>query len=308
MLVALALVALASGASAAPRDADAWLFGVAPEFGIYGHTGKGTARGGPITGFRAPPDLGSELTDLGDTIVESRSSREENSSILLGADFEVMTPGLGDGAGRPRFFLDVSIFEPLTNEVGLARDADPGPLRASPGGNRFGETAVLGRGSKLTVQQQGPQVHAGLGVAFELDLWDSEYIRIKPSFVYSRIPTDVYAVVHRPIRIGALDAPFDSRFRYFIQKEKFREVYHGVGPALEIEYDLQNRIGPIGVTLFIKGHASHLFGDLKTRLLLSQEVGGGAEPETATYKYSQDRWVYRGTTGVRLRWLPERLR
>ena len=96
------------------------------------------------------------------------------------------------------------------------------------------------------------------------------------------------------------------------------EVYHGLGPALEIEYETRNRVGPFAVSLFAKGNASYLFGDLKTEMQRTNQDGdvyqlndmGEQVPidESVNWKYTQDRWVYRVTTGIRFRLVPKRKR
>ena len=39
---------------------------------------------------------------------------------------------------------------------------------------------------------------------------------------------------------------------------------HGIGPALEIEYETGGQEGPFDISLFIKGHATRFFGDVTT--------------------------------------------
>jgi len=317
--VALLLTAGWPGASYAQSDAskrfdgelDRWIPSAALEVGIFGHSGKGnvdaTRTGTPRID---PPNF-----PIGDqrnpNVVKPEASRDDILSALVGADFEIMTPAIADIATHPRFFLDVNISVPITNDVGLARDAEPGELGFPPVFNPrrlVGEDTIAGRGTKITVQHQGPQIHAGLGAALTFDFGEQR-IRIKPSFVYSRIKADIFGVGHRAVRLRNFDPgiprDFDAEFRTVALSEKRSEVYHGIGPALEIELETANRLGPFSLTLFLKGHASHLLGDLKTRMQQTNQDPTVVGEETIRWKYSQDRWVFRASTGLRFRLVPK---
>lgn len=302
--VAIALASFSASAADAEmlEDPTHWVFSGALEVGIHGHTGKGNIKGSPLTGPRVNPPLIDQ--DLGPNVVEDLRSREEVLSALVGGTFEIMSPQLFEAAGRPRLFLDLNISAALASEVGLARDSDPGQMSLpSPvSGSLIGEASIVGRGAAITVQPQGPQIHAGLGAAFTIDLAD-ELIRIKPSLVYSRTILDVDAITNRAVRLPPPAPPvtLETHFRLIQLTDDFTEVYHGLGPALEIEYEPGTRVGPVGITLYLKGHASYIFGDLKTRML---GVNPEYPDETVSWKYSQDRWAFRASTGIRLRWDP----
>ncbi len=293
-------------------ELERWVFSSAVEIGVFGHTGKGNVDA-TETGT---PRIANPNFQFGDSrsqfVVPEEGSREDVLSMLVGGTFEVMTPSLFDVRTQPRLFLDVNVSAVITNDVGLARDGDPGPLgfpnRFQPTGI-LGEDNVAGRGTKITVQHQGPQVHAGLGTALTFD-FGPERIRIKPSVVYSRITTDIFAVGKRAVRLTGIQNPrdFSSEFRTINLSEKVREVYHGVGPALEIEYETANRLGPFAISLYLKGHASHLLGDLKTRMQKTNPDPQVVGTETIRWKYSQDRWVFRAGTGMRFRLVPKRER
>ncbi|MBJ19134.1 MAG: hypothetical protein CL933_06875 [Deltaproteobacteria bacterium] len=288
-------------------ERERWVLSAGLEMGIFGHTGKGNISGTPITGPRAP--AAGLIPDLGPMVTSSDRSREEILSALVGGTFEVMTPALIRSG--PRLFLDVNVSVPMTREVGLARDSEPTIMRLpdTPSGSipvTIGEQAIEGRGHKITVQHQGPQVHAGLGAAFTVD-WSEERIRIKPSIVYSRVPLDVYGIVLRPARLSqdiGTDLVFEDDFRSIELLNKVHTTFHGLGPALELEYDTGNRFGPFDIALFIKGHASYLFGDLETRMVETNS-DPTAPNESAIFIYKQDRWVFRASTGLRFRWVPK---
>lgn len=305
VLLVLALPAPSFAGSDHDGELGRWVYSGALEMGVFAHTGKGRMDSTEITGPRVSnPRIGM---DGPLQLLPFSRSREEVLSMLVGGTFEVMTPELLSSLGHPRLFLDVNISNPFTKEVGLGREGDPSKLRfPDPYDSSFiqGEDAIEGRGGQVAVQHQGPQIHAGFGSAFTLDV-GADRIRIKPSLVYSRIITDVYAIGNRASRLTNSIDPnrtFEDTYRTISLQESRREVYHGAGPALEIEYETGERLGPFMMTVFIKGHASHLFGDLKTRL----EQSNPAYPdEKFFWKYSQDRWVYRASTGLRFRWVPK---
>lgn len=288
-------------------EIDRWVYAGGLEVGIIGHTGYGRTTASDISGPRVPNPRPVFGDVDGDQILDTDSSREEIDSALVGGTFEVMSPAMLESFGRPRAFVDLNISAVFTTEVGLARDAEPGEMGLpSPivEAQIIGENAIVGRGNKVTVQHQGPQIHAGIGTAFTFDI-GTERIRIKPSLVYSRIITDITGVGNRAVRLNDLTADlrtFENTYRTIELQDQRTEVYHGMGPALEIEYETGERIGPFRIALFLKGHATHLFGDLKTRM---QQSNPDYPDETISWKYSQDTWVYRGSTGIRFRWVPK---
>ncbi len=292
-------------------ELDRWVPSAALEIGIFGHTGKGEVTSTNVGTPRIDPPNFPAGDHRGPFVVDPESSREDILSALVGGTFEIMTPAFADVPSHPRLFLDVNISVPLTTEVGLARDAEPGELgfpQPFTASTITGEDTVAGRGTKITVQHQGPQIHAGLGAALTFD-FGSQRIRIKPSFVYSRIKTDITAVGNRAVRLRDFDPrvprDFDTEFRTIELNDKVEEVYHGIGPALEVEYETGNRLGPFSLTLFLKAHASRLFGDLKTRMEKTNQDPTVTGEETIRWKYSQDRWVFRASTGLRFRLVPK---
>lgn len=234
---------------------------------------------------------------------------------LLGATFGLMTPAPLDIATHPRLFVDLSVLPTLTQETAIARSGDPGeygirlPIaRASP---FVGERLVAGTGTQITSQHQGVQLHIALGSAFTFDFGEHR-LRIKPSIQYSRTENKISVEARRAVRIVNADpidpiTPSNGRirslasYRFVTLADDFTEVFHGLGPALEIEYDTENRVGPFVVSVFLKGAASHLFGDLETEFVAANP---DFPSETVRFKYKNDPWTYQATTGIRLRLVP----
>jgi len=301
-----------------------WTPSVGLEVGVFGHTGKGNISSTEIFGPRQNIPVPLQSGDFPsiedpnnpgtfiDVITRPLADRDEISNAVLGINFEIMSPAITTRGPAPRFFMDLSILDPQGSEVRLAIDGDPSELAISESASDtfpVGEAALLGRGQRITVQNQGPQFHAGIGTAFTIN-WGAETFRIKPSIVYSRLKQVVSVTSRRGIRLNnenrntvSLDDPTDYRFFNF--DDQIDEVYHGIGPAVELEYDTGGRMGPFEVTVFIKGHASHLFGDVTTELTATNPE---YPAEQMFYKYSQDRWVFRGTTGFRFRLNPKERR
>lgn len=288
-------------------ELDRWVPSIALEVGGFGHSGKGNVFGGPLDTSRRTPDIRPPPTDGPTQVVDDDRSREDVISALVGGNFELMTPKLADGFGKPRLFMDVSILAALTNEVGMARNGDVEEMRFPDdlGSTALvGENVIVGIGNIVSAQHQGPQIRAGLGAAFTYD-FGTERVRLKPSVMYARVPLDVSAKANRAVRLANNPGPvFERDFRLIELQDSQSEVYHGIGPALEIEYETGDRLGPFLMTLFIEGSATYLFGDMRTRL--QQFNSDPLSPEEfVRWTYTQDRWMWGATTGLRFRWVPK---
>lgn len=315
VLVGFAASASVVGASevgaSETEELDRWVPAVAFEVDVFAHTGKGNLDGTQVTGPRknVSPQEATQFGDFRDSrLTDPKASRGEIISALIGGNFEVMSPRLVEGFGHPRIFLDVSVFATQTSEVRLARDANPGEMSLPPTseGRRIGEGAIVGRGSQVSIQHKDPQVHSGIGVAFTHH-FETATVRIKPSFTYSRIPVSVTTATRRAFvqqRPPSDPSPYEiddpNDYRLLILDDSRDEVYHGAGGAVEIEYETGERIGPFDITIYLKGAFTRLWGDLTTEITGTNPDYPG---EQIFYKYSQDRWVYRGGTGIRFRFV-----
>ena len=283
-----------------------WTFYGGPEIAIYGTTAKGSSTSTQITGPRVNPP-NSLFGDLGTAVSDPERSREFVGSFLAGGTFGVLTPGL-DVATRPRAFLDLNVSQAFTTETQLARRGNPSEL-AFPRGARppspVGEGAMIGVGTTLSAQQQGPQVHAGVGVSMEFPLPGDQLIRIKPAVMYSRTVLDLKAQVVRAVRLNN-DAGTNQQledFRVISLQDERTEVYHAVGPSIEVEYVPSLQLGPFAFSLFARGHGARTLGESKTEMQQCN-VAGGQPDECIRWKYVQDNWAYRATIGFHLNWSP----
>lgn len=286
-----------------------WTIYGGPEIAIYGQSAKGSSTSTQITGPRVSPPVPA-FGDLGTEVSEPESSRELVASFLAGGTFGVLTPGL-DLPYRPRAFLDVNISSPLTTETQLARRGNPGILAFPRGQNPpfpVGEGAMIGVGTELSAQQQGPQIHAGIGVSFEFPIPGDQLIRVKPAVMYSRTVLDLKAQVVRAVRLNTDAGPNQQLddFRLIALKDERTEVYHAAGPSLEIEYVPGLQWGPFSISLFARGHGARTLGESKTEMQQCNTAGGQPN-ECVSWKYVQDNWAYRATAGVHLNWIPRPL-
>lgn len=290
-----------------PSATSDWIVYGSPEIGLYAHTGKGSSIGTPLTGPRVTPI--KPFGDLGPNVQEQERSRELIAAFLAGVTVGALTPSL-DIPSRPRAFIDVNISWPQTTEAQLARQGNPGPL-AFPDGPAAGrplvtEGALVGRGTQISAQLQGPQVHAGLGLSVEFPIPGDQLIRVKTAAVYSRTILDIQAQTVRGVRLtndqGTNQVLADD-FRQIVLSDERTEVYHAAGPSLELEYMPGIELGPFSVAIYGRGHASHIFNTLETEMRQCN-IAGGQPNECVNWEYTQDRWAYRATFGFRLSWSP----
>lgn len=316
LVVAISAIAARANGETEPSAHDAelerWVLSGGIEVGMFGNSASGEFSGSPLVGPRA-----TNISTSDDVSTVVRSVRGDNDLLsgLIGPSFEVMTPSFLDVPSHPRFFLDLSLLGILTSEPSMAKFGSPGkyglPDQVSFSAPFIGELFVTGTGTQITSQHHGFLPQVGLGPAFTFDFGE-ERIRIKPSIVYSRLETKVSAITRRAVRIVEQDPLTSSgrvrsldSYRFISLQDDQTEVYHGLGPALEIEYLTRRRIGPFATSLFLKGVATHLFGDLKTEFSASNPE---YPQETVRWKYQNDSWSYQASVGIRLSLVPQTMR
>lgn len=227
---------------------------------------------------------------------------------------ELMTPGLSyvpfvpDVAipGRPRIFAHGDVAASFAQKYDLAREGKIEDF-VFPSLFDANENQILGQGSRGQVKLGTLVWSAGAGIAFTIDVFERR-IRIKPSFEWMREKIKVSGDVRRLVRdepsgtVGSPPRPafgtLDS-FRQIIFQESETKTFHGIGPGLEIEVE-SRRAGPILVSTFIGGRIYRVMGDLDIDFQASNEFD-----ETADFHYTNNRWVYLGFVGIRLRLAPE---
>ena len=169
-------------------DRDGWEFGFGGEFGFYRRTAEANASGTPLGAPRASNVNTFGNIDGPDVVIEPIQGAADIWSLVPGVAFSVMTPVLIDMPTQPRLFFDGSVNFAMSLESPIAREGDPGRFElpeASFEVTIVGEPLVLGTGSEIRSQEQDYQLHAGMGVAFTVDVSESRF-RIKPSLQYER--------------------------------------------------------------------------------------------------------------------------
>ena len=161
------------------------------------------------------------------------------------------------------------------------------------------EEVVTGQGSRTFAEIQPFVLTAGLGVAFTVDFGRLR-MRIKPSVEYLRETLDITGIVNRAVKLRfAPPAEGLDNFRLISLTSSTTEVYHGVGPGLELEADTV-RAGPFMMSIYLAGQVYSIFGNRDVELSNTNEFG-----ETAEWSFEQSAWGGGARAGLRSRWLPE---
>ncbi len=216
---------------------------------------------------------------------------------------EIMTPGLQFLPTRPRFFVRGDAGGSFAFTRDIAREGEPGNLEIpEPRPNEpVFAPEIRGQGSTTKAEVKPFIVSAGAGIAFTLQ-WGERRIRVKPSVEYLREEIEITGIVNSAIPLtnplmGSQDP--ENEYRLISLNDSTEEVYHGLGPGLEIEMDTM-RTGPFVLAVYISGQAYNFFGDLQTDLSDQNEFN-----ERAEWSFEKERWGYRAGVGLRFRFLPE---
>ena len=304
-LFALALP-LAAGAEVAPGDeASRWIPSLAIHTGLLAEDASARSFAGPV--------LGPVLSTTPQLIRPSASGDGTLLAALVGTSLELMTPRLSAAYAEPRLFLHAGAAATFGSPKNLAREGSYGPLGPPPvlETTFFGENTIVGQGTQTEAQSQRWIVSAGGGVAISVD-WFGFRLRIKPSIEYLREVVRLEGVTNRAVLIhgtsgnvfadtsvAILLSQYDDRVRQIELAGAETKAYHGVGPGLELETDVE-RFGPFIWSVFASGKATAFIGNLEFATNATNQFG-----EVAGWNFEKDRWAYRANVGLRFRWLPE---
>ncbi len=306
LLILTLALPLATGAESQPGDgARRWSPSLAITTGLLAQDAKASSFAGPVIGpvLDPNPQQIRPATDGAGTLLAAE----------VGASLELMTPRLVDGFAQPRLFVHAGLAAAFGSAKNLALEGALEPLAPPPvlDTTFFGENVVVGQGTQTQAQVQPLLVSAGGGIAFDVDWWGLR-LRIKPSIEYFREEIRLEGVTNRAIfvrgttgnveadtRTSILLAQYDDRVRKLSLASAVTKAYHGVGPGLEIETDVE-RIGPFIWSMFVNGKATAFIGNLELATNAVNEFG-----EAAGWNFEKARWAYRANLGLRFRWLPE---
>jgi len=245
-------------------------------------------------------------------LVPDTSSSDVGIGMVFGASLEVMSPRLTEQFLSPRVFAHADANLVLAFERNLAGERNPGRfgLPATGGGQDPLEVVVTGQGSRAKTEVQPFLFSAGLGTAFTTTFFDRT-VRIKPSFEYMWQQQKLIGQAHRAVK-QEQDRPPPAEdpivdFRFATVNGDRIEDQHGLGIGVEIEAD-SGRIGPIVFSPFLWGRGYHIVGDTEYELLVNNSdpngVSAAGVPESVTYRYDFNPWVWRAGAGIRLRFVP----
>jgi hypothetical protein len=261
-------------------------FGVV--WGLFGQKADASIDSSPLAGVTPPEPL--------------RPPTASDQALLnpfAGGTIELMTPRALDDFGRPRAFVHLDLSAALGFSYDVAKEGDPGKLRAPEIPVPEGE--ISGQGSVVEAEIDPLVLTSGLGVAFAVDVGEWHF-RIKPSLEYMRQEVEVRGRLRRAVRLTPPPPAATLDYRFIELGGGKSHTLHGLGPGLEFEVDAA-RVESFVISVFIGGQAYRMLGDRDVRITDSQTSMAGTE--SAVWRFEMEEWLYRGAMGVRFRWLPE---
>jgi hypothetical protein len=284
----------------------------------------------------------AETVNLIDPPRWSVSGGDPQRQLLVTIGGELMGPALEAIPGRPRLFLGggvgitfgaatiVNIGQP-DGDARLDQDKDtylnttlhkelnaPNPSRncvstppcKEPSIDKWG-----GQGSEILASFDDFTWFANLGVSFDIPVFQSSLIQLRPSAAYRGEKVDLDGLLTVVVDEGFdpntdwswVDDPDDppnqirkadgSKLPVFRSRGAGREgvSQHHLGPRLELAFVLSRTARPVRTTLFVEG--SYLW-------LLSDRSQSFRDPDgIAAYSVHRDRSGFRGGGGVRFSWV-----
>jgi hypothetical protein len=229
----------------------------------------------------------------------------------LGLSAELSTPVLSFAPSRPRVFVHVDASLSFDAEEPITNEGDPGPVEVqsvSGSGVVKPLAGVQGLGSATRVKTLSPTVSAGLGLAFELPLWDRT-LRVKPSVEWEWQQDELRQLFGDAESNGSNPDVCSPSCRTLTIDATRTEGFHSIGPGLELEVE-SARIGDAVLTVYATGRAYSLLGsrgfDLQTTESWENNVSTPPrEPSTVTSTYERDPWHFSVGVGIRFLWRPE---
>src|SRR5262249_33135129 len=201
------------------------------------------------------------------------------SALLLtptvGGSFELMTPGLQDVPGRPRFFVHGDTTMAVSFDRNVAKQGSPtgAVIPVSP---LAPEVETRGLGAKTSGQVERWVFGAGAGPAFTFEAFERR-MRVRPSVEWMREQIQVSGVLNKAYQVdtgqtfgndvgargsGPLTQQINAQYLDPITiRARQVQPFSGIGPGLELEMDA-GHAGPVMLSLFLGGPAYRMLGDL----------------------------------------------
>jgi hypothetical protein len=266
----------------------------------------------------------AETVDLIDPPRWSTSGGDSQRQLLVTIGGELMGPALEAIPGRPRLFLGggLGIKTFAADEIVKIGQPDGGAqpeqdkdayltnldrlinrFRCLESVNGCPEPIIddwLGQGSEVEVSFDDLTWFANLGVSFDIPVFESSLIQVRPSAAYRGEKVDLDGLLTVVVDEG-FDAntaePDGDLLRIYRSRGAGRRdvTQHHLGPRLELAFVLSRTARPIRTTLFVEG--SYL------RLLSDRSQSFRDRDGIAAYSVNRDRGEFRGGGGIRISWV-----
>jgi len=244
----------------------------------------------------------------------------QTAGYLLGG-LEFTTPTLFDDLpGRPRLFVRTDVGAIFGQEDDVTRSGDPAdrlsiaPILLETGTSNLPTDAVLGQGTRLSINTERLTYSAGIGVTLEKEIF-GQIVRFKPSAEYMVQKVKASGIVSRAVvetgpnegQVGDPNALSD--FRHILIQDRQQRFFHAAGVGLEVETDA-GEAGPFTVSVFLSGQALNILGGREITFAANNRDTSDPRnaDETADFRLQMNDWTYRAGVGVRFRWSPDRRR
>ena len=239
--------------------------------------------------------------------------RERTLTPFIAVNLELTTPSLIDSLAAPSLFAHVDFAYTFGFDQSVALAGAPGPLEPPP--IEFPEEIFWkGQGAYADYKASDFQFSGGVGLVFHFDIFDRR-VRLKPSLEYMRNTAKFKGSVSRVLSIESAppepscpSTPGSSKFYRCIELSGEKtHVFHSLGPGLEVEVDA-GRTGPLVLALYGGAQAYAILGHnagQRVEFSDSKQYEETPEWETAEWSYLANRWFFRGSVGLRFRWVPE---
>jgi len=171
-----------------------------------------------------------------------------------------------------------------------------------PEENTFVDLAVLGQGSTTESDADTAQYGAGIGLAFPVQIGEWR-VSIKPSAQYLNQKFHFTGLISDANRPDKLTGHPPTRIVLITGKDTL-EV-HAVGPSLEIEVEAV-QVSSFAASVFVSGGAYNVLSDRDVRFQSITNATGDPDDTgrfRGTWTAEIDPWIYRGTVGMRIKWL-----
>jgi len=287
-----------------------------------------------ISGFTIHGERGKVTTinSAGKPIRPPTDGRDVGVSPFVGADLELMTPGLPIPL-RPRLFLSGEIAATFAKGRDLATEGSAtgveGPVLPPPPpgqtlpGTGYPEQGFRGQGSRASSEMQALSYGAGFGVAIPFE-WKDRQLRVKTSLEWTSFELHYDGVVMRGQCLVDPNDPnrtqcvryqpppprpvVDGYTRIIELSAEGSQRYQALGPGLELELDT-GRVGRLAHSLYLSARAYRVLGDITRRSITISDSKSftdylnpnPANPDVvrADWSYKIDPWMYRVVLGFR---------